>query len=66
MNTFFILYFRENNGNGEYIILTDPDVTPEEYHDYERYGYHFESCLKCETDSHTHNLPFESELMKQL
>lgn len=64
MNRFFILYFRENNGEGEYVVFTDENVTDDEAANHELLGYTFNSKIEVSTGNPTFMLPFETNLIK--
>ena len=64
MNKFFILYFRENNGEGEYIVLTDQNLVNDEIAEHELFGYTFHSKVEVTTNNPTFMLPFETNLVK--
>ncbi len=66
MNQFTILYYRENNGEGEYVIFTEEEtITDELKEDHELMGFHFESAIAVTTKDRIHNLPFERTLLKE-
>lgn len=64
MNELLILYFRENNGDGEYIVLTDQNLVSDEIKEHELFGFTFHSKVKLTTNDQTFMLPFETNLMK--
>lgn len=65
MNDLFIYLFRENNGEAEYVVLSDQNLTKDECEEHEIYGYHFELKISASTNDATYQLPFETPLIKQ-
>jgi len=66
MTNFFILYFRENNGEGEYVVFTDEDLTDDQAAEHELLGYTFNSKIEVTTNNPTFMLPFETTLIKNI
>jgi hypothetical protein len=65
MTTFYLHLFRENNGDMEYVVLTEEELSKHDIEGGTLLGYHHETSMECETKGDFHKIPTNSILSKR-